>query len=157
MGREAGPHLRGARCEARGLKDSFVQPPGELQEVGAPPATATETRTKHHSEAGPGRALQAASDLLGSLHRDRFPAGAPSAEPLLRTMPLRGHGQDIAFQREKAVPELKRPGCGGATALSPQSCLCPADNRPLCAHLLMQGLLPRPSLETSDCSGPRKG
>lgn len=130
-------HLRDVYCGPRGLKGSFVQPPGELQEEGASPATATKTCTKL-SFSGPVLAVpsDAASDFLGSPDRDHFPGCAP---PLL-TLLL--HNATPRARVEYYIPERKGNALAEKTRLQwrtlPVHHRAPsvsADNRPLCSPI----------------------
>lgn len=130
-------HLCDVYCGPRGLKGSFVQPPGELQEEGASPATATKTCTKL-SFSGPVLAVpsDAASDLLGSLDRDNFPGCTPALLTLLL------HNATPRARVEYYIPERKGNALAEKTRLQWRTLpvhhsapSVPADNRPLCSPL----------------------
>lgn len=132
-------HLYSVCCGAWGLKDSFVQPPGELQEEGASPATVTKTLTKH-SFRGPDLAVpsDAASDLLGCPSRDHFPACAP--HPPRLTLLL--HNATRRAWVEYYIPERKGNAQAEKTRLwwrtlpfHHRAPCVPADNRPLCSPI----------------------
>lgn len=135
--REQVNHLRNVCCGARGLKGCFVQPPGKLQEEGASPATATKTCTKHLFR-DPGLAMpsDAASDLLGCLYRDHFPACT------LPFLTLLLHNATQRAWVEYYIPERKGNAQAKKTRLQLRTILfhhralnVPADNRPLCGPI----------------------
>lgn len=130
-------HLCNVCCGARGLKGSFVQPPGELQEEGESPATATKSCTKH-SFRGTILAVpsDAVSDLLGCLYRDHFPASAPPLLTLLLHNATRRARVEYYIPERKGNAQAEKTGLQWKTLPFHHRAPCvPADNRPLCSSI----------------------